>query len=185
DGDYGLVAKGFRNPMGLTLAPDGSVYVGDVGFGTAETIKHVVNPSGGGDGGQMANFGWPCMEGNDWADPETLAWLHDNKNSICDPVRGTADGSPVLIDYGALYEAAIGGGGTVGGGGHGGLTVDWTPSSFQYRSGPIDPQYPDVCDSDVASITALRFYTGTALPERYQGRLFVGDHAKDCVFYFD
>ena len=47
-------AYGFRNPFRFTLHPDGTPYIGDVGWNTREEIN--LGRSGG-------NFGWPCYEG--------------------------------------------------------------------------------------------------------------------------
>ena len=49
-----VFAKGFRNPFRFSLAPDGSLIVGDVGWGSREEISVV-------QAGR--NYGWPCYEG--------------------------------------------------------------------------------------------------------------------------
>jgi glucose/arabinose dehydrogenase len=51
-------AYGLRNPFRMTLTPDGTPIVGDVGWNRWEEIDRV--PPGG-------NLGWPCYEGPDRA----------------------------------------------------------------------------------------------------------------------
>lgn len=52
-----IFALGLRNPFRLTVRPDGSVIVGDVGWNNWEEVNHI--PASGGN----RNFGWPCYEG--------------------------------------------------------------------------------------------------------------------------
>lgn len=52
-----ILAHGFRNPFRAAIAPNGHVYVGDVGWNTWEEINHVPNAS------SVRNYGWPCYEG--------------------------------------------------------------------------------------------------------------------------
>ena len=47
-------AYGFRNPFRMSFAPDGDLYVGDVGEVGWEEVDRIV--AGG-------NYGWPCFEG--------------------------------------------------------------------------------------------------------------------------
>lgn len=55
--DDAILAIGLRNPFRMTIAPDGDVFVGDVGWNTWEEVNKI--PSG-----SFRNFGWPCYEGN-------------------------------------------------------------------------------------------------------------------------
>ncbi len=58
--DDRIVASGLRNPLRLAIRPGtNDVYVGDVGWNTAEEIDRLANPTAG-----ALNFGWPCYEGN-------------------------------------------------------------------------------------------------------------------------
>jgi glucose/arabinose dehydrogenase len=52
-----VIAYGFRNPFRFEVASDGELWIGDVGWGDWEEINR------GGSSG-LANFGWPCYEGN-------------------------------------------------------------------------------------------------------------------------
>ena len=52
-----VLAHGFRNPFRAAIAPNGHVYVGDVGWNAWEEINHVPNAS------SLRNYGWPCYEG--------------------------------------------------------------------------------------------------------------------------
>lgn len=55
-----IVAHGLRNPYRFTIRPGtNEVWLGDVGWNTYEEINRVVNPTA-----SVANFGWPCYEGN-------------------------------------------------------------------------------------------------------------------------
>ncbi len=52
-----VLALGLRNPFRFTVAPDGTVIVGDVGWNSWEEIN-LVTPGAGNH-----NYGWPCYEG--------------------------------------------------------------------------------------------------------------------------
>jgi len=55
-----IVATGLRNPYRFTTRPGtNELWVGDVGWNTWEEIDRVVDPKV-----SVANFGWPCYEGN-------------------------------------------------------------------------------------------------------------------------
>ena len=55
-----IVAYGLRNPFRMVLRPGtDELWVGDVGNVTWEEINRLPLP-----GGPVANFGWPCFEGN-------------------------------------------------------------------------------------------------------------------------
>ena len=58
-GDDRIIAYGLRNPFRMTVAGDGQVWIGDVGWGTWEEINRIPDP----DSGPVQNFGWPCYEG--------------------------------------------------------------------------------------------------------------------------
>jgi len=45
-------------------------------------------------------------------------------------------------------------------------------------SDAIDSEYPDMCTTTLASVTALHIYQGSYLPDRYSNVLLVGDFAK-------
>jgi glucose/arabinose dehydrogenase len=55
-----IVAYGLRNPFRLTARPGTSeIWVGDVGWEAWEEINRIRVPTAG-----VANFGWPCFEGD-------------------------------------------------------------------------------------------------------------------------
>nr|MDT0658339.1 PQQ-dependent sugar dehydrogenase [Micromonospora sp. DSM 115978] len=55
-----ILAYGLRNPYRWTFHPEtGEVWFGDVGWRDHEEIDRLAHP-----GGPVANFGWPCYEGN-------------------------------------------------------------------------------------------------------------------------
>nr|MDT0658338.1 PQQ-dependent sugar dehydrogenase [Micromonospora sp. DSM 115978] len=55
-----IVAYGLRNPYRWTIRPGTTeIWIGDVGWRTAEEINQVPNPAAG----PVRNYGWPCYEG--------------------------------------------------------------------------------------------------------------------------
>ena len=54
-----VLALGLRNPFRFTVAPDGTVIVGDVGWNSWEEINRITPGTGNN------NYGWPCYEGDD------------------------------------------------------------------------------------------------------------------------
>lgn len=58
--DDRIIAYGLRNPFRTTVAGDGQVWIGDVGWGLWEEINRIPDP----DTGPVRNFGWPCYEGS-------------------------------------------------------------------------------------------------------------------------
>jgi PKD repeat protein len=55
-----IVAEGLRNPFRFTIRPGtNDLWIGDVGWGTWEEINRQSTPTAG-----VANFGWPCYEGD-------------------------------------------------------------------------------------------------------------------------
>lgn len=67
-----LEAKGFRNPFRLAVIPgSGDVVIADVGLDNAESLKVVPNPADAAEGASMPNYGWPCIEGDEWIPEET------------------------------------------------------------------------------------------------------------------
>ena len=59
-GDDRIIAYGLRNPFRTTVAQDGQVWIGDVGWNAWEEINRIPDP----DTAPVKNFGWPCYEGN-------------------------------------------------------------------------------------------------------------------------
>ncbi len=57
--DDRIIANGLRNPFRMTVADDGQVWIGDVGWGEWEEINRIPNPNAA----PIRNFGWPCYEG--------------------------------------------------------------------------------------------------------------------------
>jgi glucose/arabinose dehydrogenase len=53
-----ILGYGFRNPFRMEIAPDGQVYVGNVGWNLHDEIDRFDPASG-----QLYNSGWPCYEG--------------------------------------------------------------------------------------------------------------------------
>lgn len=59
-GDHEIVASGLRNPWRFAFAPDGTIWIADVGQNQYEEIDHL--PVAGLEG---ANFGWSGYEGSE------------------------------------------------------------------------------------------------------------------------
>ena len=56
-----IIGYGMRNPFRFTFRPGTSeIWIGDVGWATWEEINRIPNPTAA----PVANFGWPCYEGN-------------------------------------------------------------------------------------------------------------------------
>ena len=56
-----IVADGLRNPFRMTSRPGtGELWIGDTGWNDWEEVNRLADPQGG-----VANFGWPCVEGDD------------------------------------------------------------------------------------------------------------------------
>jgi glucose/arabinose dehydrogenase/PKD repeat protein len=55
-----IVATGLRNPFRLTMRPGtNEAWISDTGWNAWEEVDRVIDPTAG-----VANFGWPCYEGN-------------------------------------------------------------------------------------------------------------------------
>ncbi len=52
-----IIGYGLRNPFRFTFAPNGAVWLGDVGFNNWEEIDELPDPDAA-----PRNFGWPCYE---------------------------------------------------------------------------------------------------------------------------
>jgi len=56
-----IVGYGLRNPFRFTIRPGTSeIWAGDVGWDTWEEVNRIASPTAA----TVANFGWPCYEGN-------------------------------------------------------------------------------------------------------------------------
>jgi glucose/arabinose dehydrogenase len=76
-----IVGYGFRNPFRLALRPGtDEVWVADVGYVTWEEIDRLPLP-----GAPIANFGWPCYEGN-----ERLAGFDSADLTLCESLYASA-----------------------------------------------------------------------------------------------
>ncbi|SCL34094.1 Glucose/arabinose dehydrogenase, beta-propeller fold [Micromonospora rhizosphaerae] len=125
-----IVATGLRNPFRLTLRPGtNEAWISDTGWNTWEEVDRVVDPTAG-----VANFGWPCYEGNLRQDGydganlsvcETLysagpsahtlpfvAWNHPNKlipGEACPTGSSSSTGVAFYPTTGGPYPAAYNG----------------------------------------------------------------------------
>ena len=55
-----IIAFGLRNPFRYTFAPNGELWLGDVGENVTEELDRIPLPATA-----QKNFGWPCYEGSD------------------------------------------------------------------------------------------------------------------------
>lgn len=119
-------AYGFRNPFRMTAAPDGDVYLADVGENTQEELDLL--EAGG-------NYGWPCREGRDVANPLLLSgceailggtvptvepvfvYDHDRAGSVTGGVFYSGDAYPAAYDgryffadysFGVIWQIDLG-----------------------------------------------------------------------------
>ena len=76
-----IIGYGLRNPFRFTFDEDGSVWIGDVGFGVWEEINEIPDPDAA-----ARNFGWPCYEG---PDQQTSYW-NPASNPAYDPALCTS-----------------------------------------------------------------------------------------------
>lgn len=83
-----VLAHGLRNPFRFTLAADGDVWIGDVGWTGWEEINHLS------DFGSLTNFGWPCYEG------AGRQVGYDSENlSICESLYSSGGVTPPFFAY--------------------------------------------------------------------------------------
>eukprot|EP00611_Tribonema_gayanum_P002889 TRINITY_DN1220_c0_g1_i3.p1 TRINITY_DN1220_c0_g1~~TRINITY_DN1220_c0_g1_i3.p1 ORF type:complete len:972 (-),score=219.71 TRINITY_DN1220_c0_g1_i3:2995-5910(-) len=167
NGDFFYAATGLRNPFRLTPGPGGTIYAGVVGDGSnspSETIVEVPNILSS----PMANFCWPCIEGSAVdSDKERLRQSGVKEagwtlcNACWDSRKSTASPDSAKIFRRPLFEYRYGG-------------VDWRNTAMSSK-----------CEPDLASITAVLYYTGTGLPKAFQNTVFFSDYSKLCTYYFE
>lgn len=105
------------------------------------------------------NFGWPCVEGRDAVSEIYQNWLRyhlpGSSSSRHSVVLLATDPSPTALVWcgcrsqGLLYTCA----GTYRG--------SFNRPAYQYRYGPVDPDFPQACADADASVSGITFYTGT------------------------
>jgi len=93
-----IVAYGLRNPFRFTVRPGtNDIWLGDVGWSDWEEIDRVANPTTG-----IANFGWPCYEGNgiqpsyQAANLPICNGLYAQPSAVTAPVLTYAHSAPVV-----------------------------------------------------------------------------------------
>jgi glucose/arabinose dehydrogenase len=108
-----IVAFGMRNPFRMAVRPGtGEVWLGDVGWDTDEEINRLRDPLAG-----VANFGWPCYEGDERqeryapADLGICEDLYEEGDAETAPWFGYRHGRPVSDsdDCGSAEGASISG----------------------------------------------------------------------------
>lgn len=104
------------------------------------------------DSQTTSNYGWPCFEGNTAGTYYTTTALN-----LCGSISNTV--APYFTyDHGTCLPSGLA------------CHVTTPPNS-----GPCDW-------GDGSVISAMGFYTGSSYPAAYQGALFFGDHARDCIW---
>jgi PKD repeat protein len=83
-----ILADGLRNPFRFTFAPDGELWIGDVGWTTWEEINHFSSSD------SVTNFGWPCYEGDGRQAGYDAAGL-----DICDQLYSEGDVESPFLAY--------------------------------------------------------------------------------------
>ncbi len=93
-----IVAYGLRNPFRFAIRPGTSdIWLGDVGWSDWEEIDRIANPTVG-----IANFGWPCYEGNgiqtsyQAANLPICAGLYAQPGAVIAPLFTYAHSAPVV-----------------------------------------------------------------------------------------
>ncbi len=80
-----IISYGMRNPFRFTFRPGTSeIWVGDVGWNDWEEINRITNPTAT----PIANFGWPCYEGNNNSSGIQTGYQGANLN-ICNNLYNT------------------------------------------------------------------------------------------------
>jgi PKD repeat protein len=114
-----IVAHGFRNPFRFTIRPGTrEIWAGDVGWNNWEEINRVVDPLAG----TVANFGWPCYEGQG-----KQAGYDGADLPICESLYESSEVEPPFFAYG--HSATVAGCAPSGGSSISGLAFNSTPGS--------------------------------------------------------
>jgi hypothetical protein len=168
-----IFAKGFRNPVTMNFAPNGSPMVGDVGEHAMEEINLL--ESGG-------NYGWSVREGTfafTWSDQTTHAVLEANDSLTWIPFGDTNDPS-----YSIYFRDKDGSN----------PMTNTVTRSGAYDDGLIYPvaQYShegnntagSVPDTGESAIVAGQYYNGF-WAEELEGLYIFGDLARDTLYYIE
>jgi suppressor of ftsI len=165
---YQTLVVGLRNPFRTFVAPNGDMYVGDVGMGGGAKTERLFQFQNVGAAGQpIPNGGWPCNEGvqpQPWEafdDAARRTYTQDNNLPICDPVI-------TAIEEGLNAPGA---------------DKNWKPPIYEYRTGENDPLNGG-CVINYGSITGVMLYEGQALGPKYEGGLFFADHTQKCMWFW-
>eukprot|EP00611_Tribonema_gayanum_P019059 TRINITY_DN3247_c0_g1_i3.p1 TRINITY_DN3247_c0_g1~~TRINITY_DN3247_c0_g1_i3.p1 ORF type:complete len:989 (-),score=246.59 TRINITY_DN3247_c0_g1_i3:610-3576(-) len=165
--DYFWAAAGLRNPVRLALGPDNSVFAAVVGDGVSLTSELIVQVTGDDFAtARKPNFCWPCVEGRAVDSMKEYKRRDGVKAAgwtLCDSCWRSRE-NPVPGEK--IYKLPL----------------------LEYRDGAVDWRQGDLassCNTDVASITAILYYTGTALPEVFWNTVFFSDYTKQCTYYLE
>ncbi|HXX61494.1 MAG TPA: cell wall-binding repeat-containing protein [Candidatus Sulfotelmatobacter sp.] len=144
-----ILAYGFRNPFRFAFKPGSTdVWVGDVGYNSWEEVDRVSVP----DTKTTANYGWPCVEGN-----QQDTYYTDTTLDLCSP-QPTSVAPYTVYNHGACVPSG----------------------SACHTTSPSPPGPCDWQDGSV--ISAVAFYEGATYPSAFHGALFFGDHSRDCIW---
>lgn len=89
-----IIAYGLRNPFRLALRPGTSqLWIADVGSGYFDEVNRILDPLS--QPGGVANFGWPCFEGNE-PRPGVPALADDIPLPLCRMLYQSAPGNLTL-----------------------------------------------------------------------------------------
>jgi glucose/arabinose dehydrogenase len=161
-----IVGYGFRNPFRLALRPGtDEVWVADVGYVTWEEIDRLPLP-----GAPIANFGWPCYEGN-----ERLAGFDSADLTLCESLYASAgaDTKPFYTYQHGVRLSASDTCSTAGGASISGVSFEF------YAGGPYPAEYDGALFfSDYARNCVWVMKRGTnGLPDPAQVTSFVAGAA--------
>ncbi|KAG5190438.1 hypothetical protein JKP88DRAFT_175697 [Tribonema minus] len=188
-----VVSRGNRQPFRMYYhAQKDALWICDVGQGDGGTTerlfwapdmnKRVAAAAAAGTPATAPapyNWGWPCIEGiypsaQQYAlydcpsEQERANYLNGLGLQTCAPVYTAVD----AYTRGVAMPA--------------GADVMWQPPQYEYRTGILDPQYPDYCgNDDNAAITSVHISDALSMPAVLRGKVMFADRVKGCVWYFD
>jgi glucose/arabinose dehydrogenase len=158
-----IIAYGFREPFRFAVRPGTTdLWMADVGTTEFEELNRIpaVQP------GAVPNYGWPCYEGAvaqpDW---EALgltvcADLYNQPGAVTPPVLAFRLTAPEGCATSPQRE----------------------PEAPLVRDAVASPAGAARVGPGTQSLSALAFYQGGAYPDTYDGVLFLGDYARQCLW---
>jgi glucose/arabinose dehydrogenase len=147
-----VIAYGLRNPYRFTVRP-GTNELWVADVGSSD-FEELNRIPASRPGGGVPNFGWPCYEG-----PVPQAKMQAFNLTMCLELYNQADAvTPPVFPFRLAQEEGCGAAAPAAVG---------TPT----RTGP-----------GTQALSGVAFYQGGAYPDSYDGALFLGDYARQCLW---